>query len=126
MSLAPHESEVLRELQERDPRYHPGAYLMVLAALNHVMEQLPRRRHISGRELAEGVRDLALERYGLLARTVLGHWGVRRTDDVGEIVFKLVSEGVLVKREEDRMEDFRDLYDFEEVFEASYPWGGRL
>ncbi|HSG48407.1 MAG TPA: Minf_1886 family protein [Longimicrobiales bacterium] len=118
--------EVLWQLQEKNPRFHPRAFLLVLSALNHVIDQLPQRRHISGRELAEGVRELALDRFGLLARTVLGHWGIRTTEDLGEIVFALVESGVLVKQEEDRMEDFRDVYDFEEVFEAAYPWGGHL
>ena len=71
------------------------------------------------------VRDLALARYGLMARTVLEHWGIHSTDDLGEIVFAMVDCGVLIKREEDRLEDFRGLYDFEEVFERDYPWAGR-
>ncbi len=52
-------------------------------------------RHISGEELAHGVRDLALKQYGPMARTVLGHWGIHGTDDLGEIVFAMVECGVL-------------------------------
>ena len=33
--------ELIWKLQEKDPRYHARAYLMVLAALNHVMDRLP-------------------------------------------------------------------------------------
>ena len=116
----------LWELHEKDPRFDRRAYALVLGALNRVVESLPERRHISGRELAEGVRDLALERFGLLARSVLSHWGIRATEDVGDIVFALVEGGVLVKQDEDRIEDFRDVFDFEEVFESAYPWGGQL
>ena len=72
------------------------------------------------------MRDLALDRFGLLARSVLAHWGIVCTEDVGDIVFALVEGGVLVKQDEDRIEDFRDVYDFEEVFESAYPWGGQL
>jgi uncharacterized repeat protein (TIGR04138 family) len=118
--------EVLWQLQERNPRFQKGAFLLVLAALNHVMDGLPERRHISGRELAEGVRDVALDRFGVLARTVLEHWGIRATEDVGEVVFTLVEGGVLVKQDEDRIEDFREIYDFREVFEEAYPWGRHL
>ncbi|MDT8341415.1 MAG: hypothetical protein RQ751_07880 [Longimicrobiales bacterium] len=117
--------EMLSHLQERNPRFHPRAFLLVLSALNHVIENLPRRRHISGRELAEGVREVALERFGLMARTVLNHFGIRSTGDVGEVVFALVESGVLVKQEDDHLEDFQDVYDFEEVFETAYPWGAR-
>ncbi len=115
--------EILGRLQEKDPRFHAKAYLFVLSALQAVVSGLQPPRHISGSELALGVRDLALERFGPLARTVLEHWGIHATDDVGRIVFALVECGVLVKQEDDRLEDFRDVYDFEEAFERGYPWG---
>ncbi|MEJ2539700.1 MAG: hypothetical protein P8188_06985 [Gemmatimonadota bacterium] len=98
----------------------------MLATLNHVMAGLTERRHISGRELALGMRDVAIERFGLMARTVLSHWGLETTEDVGRIVFALVECGVLVKQEGDRIEDFRDVFDFQEVFEDAYPWGAHL
>jgi uncharacterized repeat protein (TIGR04138 family) len=61
-----------------------------------------------------------------MARTVLGHWGIHTTEDLGEIVFSMVECGVLIKQEEDRREDFRNLYDFTEAFEDNYPWGTRV
>jgi uncharacterized repeat protein (TIGR04138 family) len=122
MSHVEFADDILDRLRDRDPRFHPKAYLFVLSALHHVMGGLEKPRHISGRELAGGVRDLALREFGLLARTVLGHWGVHATDDVGDIVFALVDAGVLVKEEEDTARDFRALFDFEEVFDRNYPW----
>ncbi len=118
--------EVLDALRERHPRYHETAYLFILAALHHVLEQLSEPRHISGRELADGVRDLALHRYGPMARTVLQHWGIERTADMGEIVFALVEAGILLKQDEDSPGDFEALYDFEDAFEADYPWGANI
>ena len=115
--------DVLWEMHQKNPRFDRRAYALVLAALNQVVDRLPKRRHITGQELAQGVRDLALDRFGLLARTVLAHWGIRATEDVGDIVFALVEGGVLVKQPQDRIEDFRDVFDFEDAFEASYPWG---
>lgn len=115
--------EILDQLRERNPRFHGKAYLFLLSSLHAVLEDLDQPRHISGRELARGVRDLALERFGPMARIVLEHWGVHNTDDLGEIVFALVDCGILIKQEEDRREDFRDVYDFEEAFEQDYPWG---
>lgn len=113
---------ILERLQKQDPRFHGKAYLFVLSALHAVVESLDRPRHISGRELTEGVRLLALERFGPLARTVLEHWGIRQTEDVGDIVFHLVDYGVLKKQDEDSPEDFRAVFDFEEAFERNYPW----
>jgi uncharacterized repeat protein (TIGR04138 family) len=114
--------EILEQLRERDPRFHGKAYLFVLSALHAVMESLDRPRHISGRELAEGVRRLALDRFGPLARTVLQHWGIRQTEDLGSIVFSLVDCGILMKQDEDSPDDFRGIFDFEEAFERNYPW----
>lgn len=115
--------EILGRLQDRHPRFHGKAYLFLLTALHAVLEELEEPRHISGQELARGVRDLALTKYGPMARTVLEHWGIHSTEDLGDIVFAMVEAGVLIKRDEDRREDFLDLYDFEEVFERNYPWG---
>jgi uncharacterized repeat protein (TIGR04138 family) len=118
--------EVMHRLRERHPRYHETAYFFVLSALHYVLEGLREPRHITGRELAEGMRDLALERFGPMARTVLEHWGIERTEDVGEIVFALVDAGVLLKQDEDTPRDFARLFDFEEAFEADYPWGANI
>lgn len=118
--------DVIERLKERHPRYHETAYLFVLSALHFVLDRLPEPRHISGRELAEGVRDLALERFGPMARTVLEYWGIRATSDLGEVVFALVDCGVLIRQDDDVPEDFEDVFDFEEVFERDYPWGANL
>lgn len=114
--------DVLGRLEERNPRFQGKAYLFLLSALHSVMEGLDAPRHISGRELAEGVRDLALAQYGPMARTVLEHWGIHRTDDLGDIVFALVECGILIKQDEDDHTDFQDVFDFEEAFEENYPW----
>ena len=115
--------QVLAQLQEREPKYAESAYLFLLAALRRCMNRLDRPRHVSGRELADAVKELALDRYGPLARTVLEHWGVHSTSDLGEMVFLMVDHGVLTKRPSDSREDFEDLYSFEEAFEGEYPFG---
>jgi len=115
--------EILDRLLSRNPRFHPKAYIFVLDALHSVIARLNQPRHISGRELAEGVRRLALERFGPMARTVLEHWGIHATGDLGDVVFALVEAGVLIKEPEDRLEDFVGIFDFEEAFERNYPWG---
>ncbi len=88
-----------------------------------MIERLEEPRHISGQELAEGCRDLALEQFGPMARTVLEHWGIHSTEDMGEIVFALIECRVLVKQDSDSREDFQAVFDFDEVFDRDYPWG---
>lgn len=118
--------EILDQLQERNPRFDTRAYFFVLAALHSVIHSLDEPRHISGKELAEGVRHMALERFGPMARSVLEHWGIHATEDVGGVVFALVEQGILIKQDGDRPEDFADVFDFEEVFELNYPWEARI
>ncbi len=112
------------EIRRRDGRYHERAYLFVLAALEFAQTRLPARRHLSGGELAWACRDFALEQFGLLAATVLAHWGVTATDDLGRIVFTLIDVNLLARQPSDRIEDFAAVYDFEEVFRAGYRWPG--
>jgi uncharacterized repeat protein (TIGR04138 family) len=73
-------------------------------------------RHISGQQLCMGLRDFAIQQYGLMAPVVLRHWHVRRTDDFGRIVFAMIAEGLMSKSSDDTLEDFRMVYDFEEAF----------
>lgn len=110
------------QIRVRESRYHEHAYLFVLAALEFQQSRLGERRHIDGKELARAVRDLALERYGVMARLVLDHWGVRATADVGDIVFTMVDLGLLMSQPTDSRLDFIDVYDFDQAFEHAYPW----
>ena len=115
----------LDEVVHRDPRYTYEAYEFVFAALAHTQRQLGRvppkegavepDYHVSGPQLLEGVRDLALREYGLMARTVFRTWGINRTADVGEIVFNLVAANLMSKTAEDTRNDFRDVYDLDRV-----------
>lgn len=113
---------IMDQIRLREPRFAERGYLFVLAALEHVQSRLPERRHITGQELAQACRDLALQRYGVMARLVLEHWGIRCTADIGDIVFTLVDLGLLVSQPQDSRRDFSALFDFEDAFERAYPW----
>ena len=65
------------------------------------------RGHVTGRELCESVRKLALSQYGLLAATVLAHWGIRSTSDIGDIVYNMIATGDLEKTPSDSRARFR-------------------
>ncbi|MGE5761168.1 MAG: Minf_1886 family protein [Gemmatimonadota bacterium] len=116
--------DALQKIGARDGRFHERAYLFVLAALEYAQGRLPARRHLTGTELAWACRDFALEQFGLLAPTVLDHWGVRATADFGTIVFALIDAGLLARQPSDRIEDFERVYDFAEAFRAGYRWPG--
>ncbi len=113
---------VMDRIRLREPRFHEHAFLFVLAALEFCQQRLTERRHITGGELAVACRDLALERYGLMARLVLEHWGVRCTSDIGDIVFTLVDLGLLISQPNDAREEFTAVFEFDDAFEREYPW----
>jgi uncharacterized repeat protein (TIGR04138 family) len=113
---------IVDSIRQKDPRYLPESYQFVREALDYKMSRLEERRHISGQELLDGVRLLALDRFGPMARSVLNHWGISQGEDVGQIVFHLVDAGVMSKTEEDTLENFRGVIRFDETFDAEYKW----
>ena len=114
------------DLAQKHGRYRPNAYNFVLDAVEFTVARLPERRHVSGRELLEGIRDLALQAFGPMAKTVFEQWGVHRTEDFGQIVFQLVESGLLGKTDRDRLSDFARGYDFNEVFVRNFDWLERI
>lgn len=106
---------LLRKMLAKDRRYPRDAYQFVFEALDYTIKQLGERRHVTAAELLDGVRALALKEFGLLARMVLVAWGIRRTDDVGEIVYNLVEAGLMRINEGDRKEDFAGVFDLDEA-----------
>ena len=115
---------IMDRIRMRENRFHEHAYLFVLSALEFCQQRLPERRHITGAELAHACRELALERFGVMAKLVLEHWGIRCTGDIGDIVFTLVDLQLLISQAADTREDFADIFDFETAFERDYPWHG--
>ncbi len=75
-------------------------------------------RHVSGQLLCQGLRDYALQQYGLLARTVLKQWHINSTEDFGKIVFAMVESGLMQKTDQDTVHDFVDVFDFNQAFAA--------
>ncbi len=112
--------EKIERVMDGNGHYKFEAYSFVMAALHHVVSKLKKPRHITGKELLEGIREYALEQFGPLTRTVLAYWGVKETLDFGKIVFSLVEVGILRKQPEDKLEDFKNIYDFKTAFDKGY------
>ncbi len=114
--------EQLKKVIAADPRYPEDAYDFVRAGVSHTGKQLKaektsvKRHHITGRQLLEGLRELALKEFGPLALEVLHEWGIDCTDDFGNIVFNLVNHKLLGASDEDSPDDFAKGYDFTEAF----------
>jgi uncharacterized repeat protein (TIGR04138 family) len=108
--------QLVEEIYLKDNRYKPDAYEFTLQALHFTQKRLKREGHISGREFSRGLRDFSIEQYGPMARTVLNHWGIFKTQDFGNIVFNMIDARLLAKTASDSREDFRDVYDFKAAF----------
>jgi uncharacterized repeat protein (TIGR04138 family) len=113
--------EAIELIITSDGRYSFEAYVFVREALDHTVRSLKKPpmgpdKHISAKELLEGIRQYALGDLGPVAKTVLNTWGLNSTDDFGEIVFQLVENGVLSKQDSDTQDDFKDGYDFHTAF----------
>jgi uncharacterized repeat protein (TIGR04138 family) len=112
--------ELLTTLVERDRRYAREAYIFVSEALQYTVEKAGRPGHVSGASLCHGLCEYALDQFGRLARTVLASWGLKRSEDIGEIVFNMVDVGLLRKTDDDRREDFAGVVDFERELDHGF------
>ena len=109
-------------IRMREQRFDERAYLFVLGSLEYCQQHLPERRHITGRELALSCKQLALERFGVMAKLVLEHWGIHSSADIGDIVFTLVDLELLMSQASDTRDEFVEVFDFDQAFERDYPW----
>jgi uncharacterized repeat protein (TIGR04138 family) len=127
----------LQQVLERDPRYPVQAYQFVRDALTYAhdvmglgrvesdeLEEV--ERHLTGQQLCEAGRHLALEQYGLMAKCVLNNWGISSTSDIGEIVYNMIGADLMRKSPTDRREDFDDVFDFQKVFRDEFDFGASL
>lgn len=118
--MSAEKNESILEIVREDDRYRPQAYYFIFDALDFTIQRMKKVRHVTGKELLEGIRLYATENFGFLAKIVLEEWGVTSTGDFGRIVFNLVKAGLLSRTEKDTLEDFQNVYDFETAFESEF------
>jgi uncharacterized repeat protein (TIGR04138 family) len=119
--MNPSFQDTVAEICKKDARYQPDAYFFLVEALDVTVKDIRKNqpdhgRHVSGKELLEGIKEYALDEFGPLTHTVFAEWGIHATLDFGEIVFNLVEAGRLGKTESDSREDFKNAYDFDKAF----------
>lgn len=125
----------IHDLLERDRRYRFEAYEFVLDGLQYAQSKVlaaagsddseeddpsDEGHHVTGQQLCEAILEYALGLYGMTAKCVLQHWGIRTTRDIGEIVFNMIEIEKMRKTERDRIEDFDDVFDFDEAFRPGF------
>lgn len=116
--------DVIERIASQNRGYEKEAFYYIARAIESSHEKIKKRekrkRHISGSELVEEIVDMAKEEYGYLAKTVFNEWRIKTTEDIGEIVFIMVKNGILSAQKSDSKDDFKNLFDFAKVFEKDY------
>ncbi len=125
----------IKELAKKDGRYSPEAFIFVSEAIvitanwlrkgmlteddGHNQRGQGSEFHVSGRELLAGIKRIARERWGCMAKAVFNSWNVYKTDDFGEIVYCMVNDEGMnwQKRDCDSIDDFKNVYEFSNTFE---------
>jgi uncharacterized repeat protein (TIGR04138 family) len=119
-------ADPIQELARKDGRFAPEAFRFLFDSLEVAIriagkaEESGTERHVTGREVLDGLRRQALDTFGPLAPEVWSAWGVHETLDWGRIVFLLVDAGLLNRQESDTIDDFRDGFDFHAAFVKDY------
>ena len=119
------------DIAKKDNRYTPQAFRFVYEGLDYTVKMLSeevgqegesefdggvQRRHVTGQMLCEGLRRLALERWGRMAMLVLNSQGIKNTRDFGEIVYTLIEHEWMSAQTTDTVDDFNDVYSFHAAF----------
>ena len=104
----------LARIAKKDSRYALDVYILVLEALDEMIKVQESPHHLSAHELLEGIRGYAHSRFGMLAADILATWGVTDASDVGEVIYNMIAEQVLIANEDDKRSDFDIYFDFTE------------
>lgn len=115
------------DLLKRDKRYKMESYRFINEALLYAQNVMKLgkesaaeppteiepvgEKHVTGQDLSRAVKEFALDQYGLMARSVLNELGIKKTDDIGRIVYNLIEIGLMKKTSDDRIEDFYNVFD---------------
>ena len=111
----------LEQIAREDSRFSPAAIRFVYEGLSYTAKKVATEpKHVSGQTLCEGLRKLALEKWGRMAMLVLNTWGVKTTSDFGEIVYLMIRHKWMSAQPTDAIEDFDDVYDFQTVFKNHF------
>jgi uncharacterized repeat protein (TIGR04138 family) len=123
LSTKRHMKKGLDQIAMADGRFSVAAYKFVYEGLGYTIKNIVgEQQHVSGQTLCEGLRQMAIEKYGRLALLVLNSWGLKTTRHFGEIVYTLIEHEWMSAQSTDTIDDFNDVYDFETVFKDQVPF----
>ncbi len=111
----------LEQIAAEDGRFSAAAIRFVYEGLGYTAKNVATEpKHVSGQTLCEGLKKLAIEKWGRLALLVLSNWGIKSTRDFGEIVYLMIKNEWMSAQPTDSIDDFDDVYDFKTVFKEQF------
>ena len=111
----------LEKLAREDGRFNPNGVRFVYEGLGYTVKNIvDEPNHVSGQTLCEGLKQLAVEKWGRLAMLVLNNWGIKTTRDFGEIVYMMIANKWMSAQPNDSIEDFDSVYNFKSVFKEQF------
>ena len=111
----------IEKIAKEDGRYNINAIRFVYDGLGYAAKKIvDEPEHVSGQTLCQGLKQLAIEKWGRLAMLVLNRWNVKTTRDFGEIVYLMIKHKWMRAQPIDSIEDFDDVYDFKTVFKDQF------
>ena len=120
--MKPQIQERLNEILDRHSSFPLAAYQALNRGLDYTVRMRKSSGHVTGQELVFGMAGHLKTEYGPFARLVLDGWNIHGTLDFGRMVFNLIEVGLMRKQETDVIEDFLEVYDFDEVFSTDVDW----
>ena len=115
------EKKNLEKIAREDGRFSPAAIRFVYEGLGYTAKRIADEpRHVTGQTLCEGLRKLAVEKWGRLALLVLNTWGIKGTREFGEIVYLMIKHKWMSAQPTDSIDDFDDIFDFQAVFKEQF------
>lgn len=76
--------------------------------------------HITGQDLCHIAVQYASQLYGFMARLTLERFGIYTTGDIGNVVYNMISVGLMAKSPDDSREDFDDVFDLGSALDDAF------
>lgn len=105
--------DTYEDIVAKDGRYASSVYAVLMDVFDYLKTK---SKNVTAAAIMEEFRATVLDEFGPLSYHVLDEWGVRRCEDLGEMMFNLADSGRLIRTEEDTKECFVGGYDFREAF----------
>jgi uncharacterized repeat protein (TIGR04138 family) len=121
VSVSAEPQKSMEEVIRSDGRYPVAAYAFLHECLAQAVQDAHGenlgngKQHVTGQAICHAMRQLAVQRWGMMAPAVLARWNIRQTIDLGNMVYLLIRNQLWQKTEGDSIEDFRDVFDLPEA-----------